>query len=219
MKATLYKQTGSESGNIEIPESVFGLSWNSDLVHQVVTSLRTNLRKPVAHTKDRGEVRGGGKKPWKQKGTGRARHGSSRSPIWVGGGVTHGPRNEKNFARTVSKKMKAKALYTILSKKFKDNEIVFIDNLALSAPKTKEALGVFQNLGKIGSLKNISKKTNALYLALDKKDQDVERSFRNFGNVKVEEARNLNPLAAASYKHIVFVNPDVSLKAIVGKLE
>ena len=133
--------------------------------------------------------------------------------------MTHGPRNEKNFARTVSKKMKAKALYTILSKKFKDNEIVFIDNLALSAPKTKEALGVFQNLGKIGSLKNISKKTNALYLALDKKDQDVERSFRNFNNVKVEEARNLNPLAAASYKHIVFVNPDVSLKAIVGKLE
>src|SRR4029078_6219347 len=98
----------------------FGLPWNADLVHQVISSLKTDARKPVAHTKTRGSVRGGGKKPWQQKGTGRARHGSIRSPLWVGGGVAHGPRNDKNFDRKVNKKMKAKALYTILSKKFKD---------------------------------------------------------------------------------------------------
>jgi len=218
MKAPLYNQTGKVSGNIEIPENVFGLSWNSDLVHQVITSLRTNIRKPVAHVKDRGAVRGGGKKPWQQKGTGRARHGSRRSPIWVGGGVTHGPSNEKNFSRTVSKKMKAKALYTILSRKFKDNELVFVDKLNLNEAKTKEARSVFRDLGKIESLAKLNKKTNALYLALDKKDETVERGFKNFGNVLVDEARNLNPLDAANHKYIIFVNPEVSVKSFSEKL-
>lgn len=218
MKAPLYKQTGDTSGSIEIPDNVFGLSWNSDLVHQVITSLRTNMRKPVAHVKDRSAVRGGGKKPWQQKGTGRARHGSRRSPIWVGGGVTHGPSNEKNFSRTVSKKMKAKALYTILSRKFKDNELVFIDKLNLNEAKTKEARSVFKDLGKIESLTKLNKKTNALYLALDKKDEAVERGFKNFGNVLVDEARNINPLDAVNHKYIIFVNPEASLKSFAEKL-
>ena len=219
MKATVYNQKGTEAGDITLPAGVFDQTWNSDLVHQVVTSLRTNARKPVAHTKTRGEVRGGGKKPWQQKGTGRARHGSSRSPIWVGGGITHGPRNDKNFERTVSKKMKAKALYTILSRKYKDGEIVFVDSLALSAPKTKEARGAFTSLAKIDALKGIArKKTNAVYLALDAKNENVERGFKNFGNVEVEEARNLGPLAAMTYKYIVFVNPKASVEAISGKL-
>lgn len=215
----MYNQKGAEAGNITLPESVFGLPWNSDLVHQVVTSLRTNMRKPVAHTKTRGEVRGGGKKPWQQKGTGRARHGSSRSPIWVGGGVTHGPRNEKNFSRTVSKKMKAKALYTLLSRKYKDREIIFVDSLAVKDAKTKEARAVFGGLSKIDSLKTLGhKKTNAVYFALDKKDVQVERGFQNFGNVMVDEARNLNPLTVATYKYIVFVNPQASVEAVAGKL-
>src|SRR3989344_5026421 len=102
METKLYNQKGDESGKIEIPESIFGLPWNADLVHQVVVSMMSSMRHPIAHTKTRGEVSGGGKKPWQQKGTGRARHGSTRSPIWVGGGVAHGPRNDKNFDRKVN---------------------------------------------------------------------------------------------------------------------
>src|SRR5947207_14998089 len=129
METTIYTKEGKKKGTITLPEEVFGLNWNADLVHEVLTSLATNARTPVAHTKNRGEVRGGGKKPWQQKGTGRARHGSIRSPIWVGGGVTHGPRADKNYFRKVNKKMKAKALYTLLSAKFRDGEVLFVESL------------------------------------------------------------------------------------------
>ena len=108
METKIYNQKGKPAGKIALPEAVFGVPWNADLVHQVVNSLRSKARTPVAHTKNRGEVRGGGKKPWQQKGIGKARHGSIRSPIWVGGGVTHGPRNDKNYDRKVNKKAKRK---------------------------------------------------------------------------------------------------------------
>src|SRR3989344_1758195 len=107
MDAIIYNQKGTDAGKIALPAKVFGAKWRADLVHQVVEGMKSNSRAGTADTKGRGEGRGGGRKPWKQKGTGRSRHGSSRSPIWVGGGVTHGPLAEKNYKRKISKKMRA----------------------------------------------------------------------------------------------------------------
>src|ERR1035437_8197164 len=132
METKIYNQKGVAAGTINLPAKVFGAKWRADLVHQVVEGMRSNKRAGTADTKDRGEVRGGGRKPWKQKGTGRARHGSSRSPIWVGGGVTHGPLAEKNYKRKVSKKMRAQAVFAVLSKELKDGEIIFADSFEMS---------------------------------------------------------------------------------------
>src|SRR3990167_7074763 len=146
MEAKIYNQKGKETRTISLPAKVFAAKWRADLVHQVVEGMRSNKRAGTADTKGRGEVRGGGKKPWKQKGTGRARHGSSRSPIWVGGGITHGPLSEKNYKRKISKKMRAQALFSVLSKKMKDNEILFVDSLLLSEAKTKKAVEIMKNV-------------------------------------------------------------------------
>ena len=139
MEAKLYNIQGKTEGTVQVPETLFGVPWNADLVHQVVVSMQANARQTNAHTKDRGEVRGGGRKPWKQKGTGRARHGSTRSPIWAHGGVAHGPRNEKIYEKKINRKVREKALLTALSQKFRDGEVVFLKEVALEAPKASVA--------------------------------------------------------------------------------
>lgn len=214
MDAKIYNQKGKEAGSVKLPENVFGLSWNADLVHQVVTSMQSSARAGTAHTKGRGEVAGGGKKPWKQKGTGRARHGSIRSPIWKGGGTTHGPRTEKNYDRKVNRKMKAKALYTLLSKKFKEGEVLFIDSITLKEAKTKLAKEVMTAAFKKAS----KKRKNALIIALPKKDSAIEKGFGNFSNVEVVEVRNLNPVSLATYRFLAIVSPEESIEAIAHKI-
>ena len=149
LESDIYNQEGKKIGEVELPKRIFNAPWNSDLVHQVVISMQSNARTPVAHTKGRGDVRGGGRKPWKQKGTGRARHGSRRSPIWVGGGVTHGPLSEKNYKKKINKKMKTQALYAVLSRKAKDKEIILLDTLNISKPKTKSAKEILISLQKV----------------------------------------------------------------------
>lgn len=218
MEANVYDITGNKKGTVSLDEKVFGLRYNADLVDQVVKSLMSSSRKNIAHAKDRSEVRGGGKKPWKQKGTGRARHGSIRSPLWVGGGVAHGPRNDKNYERKVSKKMKAKALYTILSQKLRDKEVLFIDSLPLAEAKTKEAVKALKSVSSVKGFENLlTKKNNSAVIALSSKNSELERSFKNLSNVEVMEARNLHPLAILEYKYLVIENPDVALKNLPGK--
>jgi large subunit ribosomal protein L4 len=213
METTLYTQEGLKAGSIKVPETVFGLSWNADLVNQVINSLRSDTREAIANTKTRGEVRGGGKKPWQQKGLGRSRHGSTRSPIWRHGGITHGPRADKNFARKVNKKVKSKALFTILSQKMRDGEILFIKDISLAEAKTKEAKKVVLSLGTIAGFEGIAtKRKNAAYIGLDKKNESVRKSFNNFNNMTVEELRNINPLSLMQYKYVVITNPEESLK-------
>ena len=214
METLLHNQKGQEAGKIKLPESVFGVPWNADLVHQVVVSMMSSARHPIAHTKTRGEVRGGGKKPWQQKGTGRARHGSSRSPIWVGGGTTHGPRNDKNYDRKVNKKAKAKALYTILSKKFRDGEILFIDSLSFKSPKAADAKKTLIAFSKIKGFERFATKPkNVAVITIDKKYPELTKSFKNFGNLEIEELRNINPISILNHKYLVISNPVESLKS------
>lgn len=219
MEAIIYDKNGKKKGTVVLPERIFGLPWNGDLVHQVVVSQQANARTPIAHTKDRSEVRGGGRKPWRQKGTGRARHGSRRSPIWIGGGVTFGPRNEKNYSKKINKKMRAKALYTILSKKLKDGEIMFVDNISFTEPKTTAAKEVLTSLMAVsGYEKLITKKRNAALVALSEHDEVTAKSFRNFGNITVDEVRNLNPVTALTYKYLIIANPESAISFLETKL-
>ncbi len=209
MESPIYNQQGKKVGTVNLPESKFGLKWNADLVHQVVTSMMSSRRKGLAHVKDRGEVSGGGKKPWKQKGTGRARHGSTRSPIWRHGGVTHGPRKYKNYDRKVNDKMRKKALYIVLSQKLRDGEILFIDEVKMSAIKTKDAKKIVETISGIKGFEMMKgKKKNSLMLSMPVKDKNVEKSFQNFNNMSVVETRNLNPVDILNYKFLAIVNPE-----------
>ena len=219
LNTNIFSKEGKKAGSFELPESCFGQSWNGDLVHQVITSLQTNARHPYAHTRTRGEVSGGGKKPWRQKGTGRARHGSSRSPIWVGGGVAHGPRNDKNFDRKVNKKTKDKAIATILSKKFADAEIILLDAFSLATPKTVEVKNLIANLAKadnaFATLAN--KKHNAALIVTPSHDVNTILSARNFQNLEVQTVASINPLIVSKYKYIVFVSPKETIEGLVTR--
>lgn len=215
----IYGQDGKETGKVELPREIFGVKWNANLVHQVATSMMSNARNTIADTKGRGEVSGGGKKPWRQKGTGRARHGSSRSPIWKGGGVTHGPTSEINFKRKINKKMKAKALCAILSAKLKDNEIIMLEDLPLTAPKVKIAQAVLANLAKSGFTKINYKIGKRVIIATPTLDANMQKSFQNIKSATVEEVRNLNPLSLLNYKYVVFVRPEDSLKQVIARVK
>lgn len=212
MEATIYNAQGKKKGSFELPENVFGLKWNSSLMHQVVTSMQDNARTPVAHVKDRGAVRGGGKKPWQQKGTGRARHGSSRSPIWKGGGVTHGPSKDKDYSRTIPKKMRAKALFIALSRKLKDGELIFIDSFGLDTPKTSSARKSMQLLAGISGFEKLGKKKkNVALVAFADPTEAAQKSFRNFGHMTAIAVRNLNPVAVLGNTFLVIENPEAAV--------
>ena len=215
MEATLYNIKGEKKGTVNVPENIFGVPFNADLLHMVVTAMQANARTPVAHTKDRGEVRGGGKKPWQQKGTGRARHGSSRSPIWRGGGITHGPRNERNYVQKINRQARQKALLVALSRKWKDGEVIFIDSLEMAAPKTSEAKKILSALSKAGL--NVTKKNNAALIALPERHSATVKSFANIGNVAVEEVRTLNPVNVLSSKYLIIANPEAAFETLGKK--
>ena len=219
MKTDIYNTKGKKEGDITLPKSVFAISMNKDLLHQVVVSMQSNARTNVAHVKDRSEVAGGGKKPWKQKGTGRARHGSSRSPIWRGGGITFGPRNERNFNKKINKKMRIKALCMALSSKLDNNEIIFVDSLGIDTPKTAEARKIIDGIATIKGVDSIAtKKHNVALFVTAEKDVTAKKSFNNFGNIKVVEVQNMNPVDVLEYKYIVVVNPKDSVKIIEDRV-
>lgn len=215
MKAQVFKQDGGKGSEITLSEKVFGVKWNPDLVHEVVVAMQGNARSSTADTKGRGEVRGGGKKPWKQKGTGRARHGSRRSPIWVGGGVAHGPTSEKDYSRKLNKKVKAKALAAVLSKKLADNEMIFVETISFEAPKTADAKGIIESLAAASDKTELAtKRKNTAAIILNDRDVATEKSFRNFGNYEVIMAKDVNPVDLLTYKYVIVANPEASLEIL-----
>ncbi len=205
MKVDVYNQNGEKTGGTILPKEIFGLPWNPDLVHQVMLALQANKRRNTAHAKTRADVRGGGRKPWRQKGLGRARHGSIRSPIWRGGGVTFGPSKERVYAQKINKKMRRKALLVALSQKVRDGEILVLEDLKIKTPKTKESANILRALTKIkGFEKMITKKGNASLFLLSERKEEIVRSFRNLPNADIAAASNLNLLDVLKYKYIVF---------------
>ena len=219
LESAVYSKEGKEVSTIALPENVFGVAWNDDLVHQVVVSMQGNARAGTAHTKGRGDVRGGGKKPWQQKGTGRARHGSSRSPIWVGGGVALGPINDKNFTRKINKNTKAKALACVFSQKLRDGEILFVDTFGFTEAKTKDARSILNALSTVKGIERLkTKRVNAALILLPERDAATELSFRNFGNVEVMQTKDVNPVELLSYKYVVVAKPEDNVKALARRV-
>ncbi len=219
MQAITYNTEGKAVGKVELPESVFGQPWSPDLVHEVVLAMQANARAGTAHTKVRGEVRGGGKKPWRQKGTGRARHGSRRSPIWRGGGVTFGPRNERDYSQKINRNVRAKALGVALSQKLRDDEIICLDTMLFVAPKAKEARGMLTALsGVAGKGTLATKRKNAAVIVLGGRDGNTEKSFQNFGNVVVTQAKDLNPVELLSYKYVILAGAETVAKLLESRI-
>ncbi len=219
METTLYNQSGKSAGTIKLPESIFGLTWNADLMHQVVTGMQSNKRAGTADARGRGEVRGGGKKPWKQKGTGQARHGSIRSPIWKGGGVTHGPLAEKNYNKKINQKMKTKALYVALSEKLRAGKILFVEDIKLAGIKTKDAAKIMKSLSSVEGFTTLGGTRRVGLLSLGTVNTTTEKSFQNLPQIDVDTFRNLNPLDVMSYRYLIITNPTEAVSFLESKMK
>lgn len=219
MKTTVYNHAGKESGTVELPESIFGLNWNADLVHQVVTSMQSNARANTAHTKDRSEVRGGGRKPWRQKGTGQARHGSRRSPIWAGGGVTFGPRAERNYDKKINKKMRSKALFVALSQKLRDGQILFVDSFEAVSGKTKDMQDIFDAFAGVEGFETLNtKKHNNVFMTASDISAELKNGTKNLYHVTLRDLKNLNAVDVLNHRYLVVSGVEKTVEFLETKL-
>ncbi len=191
----VYNQEGKVTGEMELNAKFFGVPVDNALVHEVAVAQAANARRPIAHTKNRGDVAGGGKKPWKQKGTGHARQGSIRSPQWKGGGVVFGPRNIRNFSLKVNRKVKQKALFMALSDKTSDNRLLVLESFKPAEPKTKLAAQLFKQLP-------VYRKT---LLVIPKSDPALLRMIRNLPQAKLVTVNTLNLIDVLAYPTLVFM--------------
>lgn len=187
------KQATKENLKKALVKDIFEVEMNTNLVHQVFTSQMSNQRQVIAHTKDRAAVSGGGRKPWKQKGTGKARHGSIRSPLWIGGGVTFGPTNERNFKKGIPTKMKRKALFMVLSDKVKNDRLILIEGFDLKKVKTQELKKQLDALKLDGSC----------LIVLSEMNDNVIKSARNIQKVATMQAKDLSCRDLLTYKYVI----------------
>ena len=206
MKISVYNQSGEIVGQTLLPKGIFDIEINSDLLWQVVRSYTSNQRQGSAHTKTKGEVSGGGKKPWRQKGTGRSRHSSIRSPLWRGGGTVFGPRNDKVWKQKINKKMARKSLLMALSSKAKEENIVVLEDLKLNEVKTREVAKIIANL----RTKIVNFKKAKTLVVLSSFDKNLVRAAKNIVDLKTIEARNLNALEILSFKYLLMTKDTIS---------
>lgn len=195
----LYKQDGSQNGTIALNDEIFGIEPNEHVVFDTILMQRASMRQGTHAVKNRSAVRGGGKKPWRQKGTGRARQGSIRSPQWRGGGVVFGP-TPRSYAYHLPRKVTRLAMKSVLSAKVADDKLVMVDSLAFDAPKTKE----FANM-----LNALNADTKTL-VVLENDNENAIRSARNLENVKVIDAKEVNVLDVANYDKVVMTKTALS---------
>jgi len=202
MKINVYNQEGKEIGTTLLPKEIFEAKLNPDLIYQVVVSQMSNRRKVIAHTKDRSEVRGGGKKPWQQKGLGRARHGSIRSPLWRHGGITFGPRKERVFKKKIPKNMKRLALFMVLTAKAKNNLLILLDKLKLEKAKTKQMSEI---------LKKLPFKKESALIALPEYNKNIILAARNLPDVMTLQVKDLNAVDLLSFKYLIMPKEAIKL--------
>ncbi len=219
LKAKVYNIDGSVKEEIDIPAGVFGVKVNRELIHRVLMARFSSKRQPTAHTKTRGNVRGGGKKPWKQKGTGRARHSSIRSPLWKGGGVVFGPLKTRSWDRKVNLKAMKKAFACAISSKFKTKKLIFVDAFILSQPKTKEFMSTWKSFaGNIDAVRHarigVLKKGNELLLVSEgAHTKQLIRASRNIPAIKIVSAQEVPLEDVVGYRYIVLEQAAISTLA------
>ncbi len=218
MQTVIYSVQGKKAGTVELPESVFGVPFNADLVHQVLVSMESNQRAGTAHTKNRGEVEGSRAKPWKQKGTGRARHGDKRSPIWRGGGVTHGPRNERNYKKGIPVAMKKGALTSVLSEKLRQEKMLFVEKLTLADSKTKDAASILKQLATVDGAKNITRKDARVCLVVKDAPRTLVNSFRNLPQVSLVSARQVSAQDIALARYVIVTDAEEAVNTVVERV-
>ncbi len=201
MKIDVYNIENNKVGEMELSDRIFGVKWNPDLVNQALTAQLANSRMPIAHAKDRSEVRGGGKKPWRQKGTGRARHGSIRSPLWKGGGVTFGPSKDRVFFKKINKKMKRLAIFSVLSKKMLEKELKIIDSFKTEAAKTKDWNKILKTLADLRS-------KNLLLVA------NINKNIHNL-TANIKNIQSISPLSLNIYDLLANKNVFLEKEAVM----
>lgn len=194
MKVPVYNAQGKEVSALEVSDAVFGVKPKAHVLHEAVVAQQANARVAVAHTKTRGEVRGGGKKPWKQKGTGRARHGSIRSPLWRGGGITFGPRSKRNFAKKINRRVKRAAILMALSDKVASAQLLVVDNLQELTPKTKLVAAM---------LRALPLKRGRTLLALPAPAKEIGRAAANIAKVTPLGTGSLNVVDVLKHVNLV----------------
>ncbi len=218
MKTKVYDHKGKEARTIDLPENVFGLNWNSDLVHQVFVGMQSNSRANTAHTKDRSEVRGGGRKPWRQKGTGQARHGSKRSPIWAGGGITFGPRNDRNYDKKINVKMRRKALLVALSQKLRDGQILFVDGFDKVSGKTKDMKATFEAFATVKGFETLNTQKHNNAFMISEITDELKNGAKNLFHVSLAAPENINVLDVMNNRYLVVANPEQVVEFLQTKL-